>query len=223
MCPGVPLIDWAIIRPRVSKIPQARSWLSRTIVLNAVRIRASCCSLATDKRRFQTTSKVTGSIALSSIMQLHYNIKIFVYPSATARAHDQGRLALLDNCRPSKLQPQFESVSIVHRSLDESARLGKISASRPFSSCPLIGSVPRQLQTHFGSGSARYHPPVDDLQCHVGSLASVETTISFFKLRSDLRHMLLTQDSTWKSNRNLVTLANIAHIGGSLIVNFFCR
>src|SRR5262245_12944192 len=223
MCPAVPLMDCAIIRPRVSKIPQARSWLSRTIVLNAVRISASCCSLATDRRRFQTTSKVTRSIALPSITKLHYNIKIFVYSSATSRAYDQGRLAFLHNCRPSKLQPRFESVSIVHRSLDESARLGKIGAARPFSSIPLVGSIPGQLQIHFGSGSARYYAPVDDLQCHIGSLASVEAAIRFFEFRSDLRHMLLTQNSTWKSHRNLMTLANIAHIGGSLIANFFCR
>src|SRR5262245_7178632 len=223
MCPGVPLIDCAIIRPRVSKMPQARSWLSRTIVLNAVRMSASCCSLATDRRRFQTTSKVTGSIALPSIAKLHYNIKIFVYSSATARTHDQGRLAFLDNCRPSKLQPRFEGISIVHRSLDESARLRKIGAARPFSSIPLVGSTPGQLQIRFRSRSARYQSPVDDLQCHIGPLASVEATISFFELRSDLRHMLLTQNSTWKSHRNLVTLANIAHIGGSLIANFFRR
>src|SRR5262245_7051549 len=133
MCPGVPLIDWPIIRPRVSKIPQARSWLSRTMVLNAVRISASCCSLATDRRRFQTTSSVTGSIALPSIAKLHYNIKIFVYASATARTHDQGRLAFLDNCGPGKLHSWLESVSIVHGSLDESTRLGKIGAARPLS------------------------------------------------------------------------------------------
>src|SRR5215475_6651741 len=222
MCPGVPLMDCAIIRPLVSKIPQARSWLSRTIVLNAVRISASCCSLATDRRRFQTTSKVTGSIALPSIAKLHYNIKIFVHSGATARTHDQGRLAFLDNCRPSKFHPRFESVSIVHRSLDES-RLGKIGAARPLSSIPFVGSIPGQLQIHFGSGSARHHAPVDDLQCHIGALASVEATISFFELRGDLWHMLVTQDSAWKSHRNFMTLANIAHIGGSLIANFFCH
>src|SRR5262245_5466593 len=223
MCPGVPLMDCAIIRPRVSKMPQARSWLSRTIVLNAVRIRASCCSLATDRRRFQTPSKVTGSIALPSIAKLHYNIKIFVYSSATARTYDQGRLAFLDNCRPSKLQSRFESVSIVHKSLDESARLGKIGAAKPLSSIPFVGSIPGQLQIHFGSGSARHHAPVDDFQRHIRSLASVEATISFFELRSDLRHKLLIQNSTWKPHRNLVTLANIAHIGSALIANFFCR
>src|SRR5262245_24646278 len=188
MCPGVPLMDCAIIRPRVSKMPQARSWLSRTIVLNAVRISASCCSLATDRRRFQTTSSVTGSIGLPSIAKLHYNIKIFIYSSATVRTYDQGRLAFLDNCRPSKLHPRFENVSIVHGSLDESARLGKISAARSFSSILLVGSILGKLQIHFGSRSASHHAPVDDLQCHIGSLPSVEASISFFELRSDLWH-----------------------------------
>src|SRR5262249_3209124 len=149
--------------------------------------------------------------------------KIFVYSGATARTHDQGRLAFLDNCRPGKLQPRFESVSIVHSSLEESARLGKIGAARPFSSIRVVGMIPRKLQSYFGSGSVRGHGPVDDLQCHIGPLASVEAPISFFELRSDLQHMLLTQDSAWKSHRNFVTLANIAHIGGSLIANFFYR
>ena len=63
MCPGVPLIDCAIMRPLGSNIPQAKSWLSRTMVLKAVRMSASCCSFATDKKRFQITSKLTGSIA----------------------------------------------------------------------------------------------------------------------------------------------------------------
>src|SRR3990172_11288791 len=44
-------------------MPQARSWLSRTMVLKAVRMSASCCSLATERKRFQITSSVTGSMA----------------------------------------------------------------------------------------------------------------------------------------------------------------
>ena len=65
--PGVPLIDCEIIRPLVSNMPQAKSWLSRTMVLKAVRISASCCSLATDRKRFQITSRVTGSMTLFPI------------------------------------------------------------------------------------------------------------------------------------------------------------
>ena len=41
--------------------------ISRTMVLKAVRISASCCSLATDKKRFQITSSVTGSMTLFPI------------------------------------------------------------------------------------------------------------------------------------------------------------
>src|SRR5215207_4765542 len=45
--PGVPVSDWAIMRPRASNTPQARSCVSRTTVLKAVRISATCCSLTT--------------------------------------------------------------------------------------------------------------------------------------------------------------------------------
>ena len=64
MWPGVPVSDWATMLPRMSKTPQARSWDSRTMVLNAVRIRAACCSLHTESRRFQSTSRVIGSIVV---------------------------------------------------------------------------------------------------------------------------------------------------------------
>src|SRR4029450_5667134 len=67
MCPGGPVSDWAIICPRVSKTPQARSCDSRTTVLKAVRISAACCSLATERSRFQRTSSVTGSRVVASL------------------------------------------------------------------------------------------------------------------------------------------------------------
>ena len=65
--PGVPVSDCAIIWPRVSKTPQARSCDSRTTVLKAVRISAACCSLATERSRFQSTSSVTGSRVVVSL------------------------------------------------------------------------------------------------------------------------------------------------------------
>ena len=61
MCPGVPVIDWAIIQPLVSKTPQARSWVSRTMVLKAVRCKATCCSLTTESTLLHNTSMRTGS------------------------------------------------------------------------------------------------------------------------------------------------------------------
>ncbi len=76
ICPGVPLSDCAIIRPLVSKSPQAKSWLSRTIVLNAVRMSVSCCSLATDMKRFQITSK-------------RDRIDRFIFHRATPRQHSK--------------------------------------------------------------------------------------------------------------------------------------
>ncbi len=62
MCPGVPVTAWAIMLPRVSKTPADRSPDSRTTVVNDVRISAVACSLTTEIRRFQRTSRVIGSI-----------------------------------------------------------------------------------------------------------------------------------------------------------------
>src|SRR5713226_1592549 len=107
ICPGVPLVDWAIIRPLVSNSPQARSWLSRTMVLKAVRMSASCCSLATDINRFQITSRATESIALDSISKLHDHIKPCIDQSAPPRPHDQRRFTFLDNGWPVKFHPRL--------------------------------------------------------------------------------------------------------------------
>src|SRR5262245_729704 len=99
MCPGVPVIDWAIIRPRVSNMPQARSWLSRTIVLKAVRIRVSCCSFATASSRLQTTSSVTGSIIASFIDETHDYVQSLVDPSPPSLSDNECCFALLHDCR----------------------------------------------------------------------------------------------------------------------------
>src|SRR6185312_4345928 len=107
-------------------MPQARSWLSRTMVLKAVRISASCCSLATDRKRFQITSKVTGSIALFSIGQIHDNIESFIHAGAPTRADDQGGLTLLDDGRAGKLGTGIERVAIVDRGLDKAALFREI-------------------------------------------------------------------------------------------------
>src|SRR3989440_2141328 len=64
MCPGVPVSDWAIIEPCVSKTPQARSCDSRTTVLKAIRINVTCCSFTTESKRFHSTSRVIGSSVL---------------------------------------------------------------------------------------------------------------------------------------------------------------
>src|SRR5262245_36251580 len=99
MCPGVPVIDWAIIQPWVSNMPQARSWLSRTIMLKAVRIRVSCCSLATASSRLQSTSKVTGSITVSFIGETHDHIQSLVDPGAPSLSDNERCFTLLHDCR----------------------------------------------------------------------------------------------------------------------------
>src|SRR5258705_13126952 len=128
MWPGVPLIDCAIIRPLVSNTPQAKSWLSRTIVLKAVRMSASCCSLATESSRFQITSSATGSIPLLAIGELHDDVQVLVHPAAPARADDQRRFALLQDRRPAEGRARRERVAVVHRRLDVAAALGEIGA-----------------------------------------------------------------------------------------------
>ena len=119
ICPGVPLSDCAIIRPLVSNKPQAKSWLSRTIVLKAVRMSVSCCSLATDMKRFQITSSVTGSIALFSIAQLHDNVQSIIHPRMPAPADDQRRFALLDNRRSGELHARLERIAIVDQGFND--------------------------------------------------------------------------------------------------------
>src|SRR3970040_1336681 len=124
--PGVPLIDWAIIRPWVSNMPQARSCLSRTIVLKAVRMSASCCSLATERKRFQITSKVTGSMASLFIGKLHDNIEPFIHVGMAPSAHDHGRLPLLDDRGAIELRARRKRVAIINRCIDIAAVFRKV-------------------------------------------------------------------------------------------------
>src|SRR5688572_15824288 len=156
--PGVPLSDCAIMRPLVSNRPQAKSWLSRTIVLNAVRISASCCSFATDMKRFQITSNVTGSIALCFIAQLRDNVETFIDLRTSAHADDQGRLALLDNRRTVKLHSGFERVTVIDRGVNKAAVFRKICRARAFARLRSIRMTARQHDFHWGSRSTRYDP-----------------------------------------------------------------
>src|SRR5262245_60550469 len=173
MCPGVPLSDCAIIRPLVSNKPQARSWLSRTMVLNAVRMSVSCCSLATDKKRLQMTSKVTGSIALLSIAQLHDHIEAIVHAGASTHSDDQRRLALLDDGRSGKGHPWLEHVAIIHRRVHETLLFGKVGGARALARIRPIPCLARQAKIHFRLRPARHHAPVDGFQGHVGPFAPV--------------------------------------------------
>src|SRR5688572_20651025 len=178
--PGVPLSDCAIIRPLVSNSPQAKSWLSRTIVLNAVRISVSCCSLATDMKRFQITSRVTGSIALFSIAQLHDDIQSIIHPRMPARADDQRRFPLLDDRRPGELHPRLESVAVVDHRFHVTFALGEISEARAFARVTIHG-IARHFQIPFRPRPTRDDPPVDHFQRHVGSFAPIQGSIGLFK------------------------------------------
>ena len=67
ICPGVPLIDCAIIRPRVSNSPQAKILAFAHDRAESRANQRVLLLVATDMKRFQITSSVTGSIALFSI------------------------------------------------------------------------------------------------------------------------------------------------------------
>src|SRR5690242_5257643 len=145
MWPGVPLNDCAIIRPRVSKRPHARSWLSRTIVLKAVRIRASCCSLATDMKRLQMTSNVTGSMTLFFMIELHNNIQPLVDPGSCASADDQRGFTFFDNRRPGEFRPRIQRIAVIDGCLDVLAAFGKVSSPPTSPRLPFCSCIRRQL------------------------------------------------------------------------------
>ena len=116
--PGVPLIDCAIIRPLVSNMPQARSWLSRTMVLKAVRMSASCCSLATDRKRFQITSRVTGSMLYFPSLNSTTTLSL-----SSTRARPRAPTINVDSrsstiAGPSNCIPGCKRIAIIDRGLD---------------------------------------------------------------------------------------------------------
>src|SRR5215210_6334060 len=140
ICPGVPVSDCAIIWPRVSKTPQARSCDSRTTVLKAVRISAACCSLATERSRFQRTSSVTGSRVVavtgsacdvSAVMRsldLYCEISFAIDRDRRPRADDGRRFALLDDRGANERRPRSQPVAIVDRNVGHPTLLRHIGA-----------------------------------------------------------------------------------------------
>src|SRR3989338_2783594 len=234
MWPGVPLTDWAIILPLVSNIPQARSWLSRTIVLKAVRISASCCSVATERRRFQMTSRVTASSACPEpdrrallIGELHDDVEPVVDPAAPAGADDQSGFALFDNGRPGKRKTRSQGVAVIHRRLHIASVLGKIGRARAFRGEPQGRTFPAlaarggggQMKIHLRLGAAGDHAPVDHLDRDIRTVTAVERPVDFLKGRVDPRQMPLAQNAVRQRDGNLVALADIAHIGAALVGN----
>src|SRR5262249_8314709 len=159
--------------PLVSKTPQARSWLSRTIVLKAVRISASCCSLATESSRFHTTSSVTGSIPLLATGELHDDIQLIVDAAAPARADDQRRFALFHDRRSGKRRARRERVAVVDRRFDIAVALGKICAPLSFQRSAAVRFL-RQAEIHRRIRSGGDHAPGDDFERGTGPFAAVE-------------------------------------------------
>src|SRR4029077_21181297 len=151
------------------------------MVLKAVRISASCCSLATDRNRFQMTSKVTASIALVSIDKLHHYIEPFIDAGASPGTDNQRRFAFFDNRRSGELLARLQSGAIIHGSIYIAAVLGKVRAPGPLARARLERFFARKFQIHSWSRTARHYAPVNNLQRHVRPFSSVKTLISFFK------------------------------------------
>src|SRR5712692_2660834 len=219
MCPGVPVTDWPIIRPWVSNRPQARSWLSRTIVLKAVRISASCCSLATESRRLQMISSVTGSIALSDIDKSYDNVRLLVHTRAAARSHNQSRLPLLDDRWAAKALTGSERIAIVHGRLTIAALFREVGHARVFDGALPRGIAPRQMKIGRRSRPAGDHAPVDHLERDIRSFSSIECLVDPLKSRSHLREVPLAKHAIRKRHRDFVPLPYVAHVRTILVRN----
>src|SRR5262249_42372662 len=215
MWPGVPLIDCAIIRPLVSNMPQARSWLSRTMVLKAVRMSASCCSLAAARSRFQITSSVMGSIGLRATLQFHHDIQLLVDLRSGTDADDQGRLALLHDRRAGKVHSRLQRVAIIDRRFDVAAALREKGLARSLARVFRRPAVTREIQIHFRLRSARRHPPVDHFQRDIGPLATVQGCIGLFKSGANARQIGGDENAVGQLHRHFMPLADVAHIGRS--------
>src|SRR5688572_32732825 len=204
MWPGVPLIDCAIMRPFVSNMPQAKSWLSRTIVLKAVLMSASCCSLATERKRFQITSKVTGSIASLFIGKFHDDVQTRINMSPASRAdHDRG-FALLDTAGTLQFRARLERISVIDGGLHVSAALGKKGTPSSLSRAACPGWVLRQLDARCRSRTTGNNPPIDQFQRHFRSFTAVKPAVSRLEGRGDSRQMLRSQLFARQSHRDFV-------------------
>src|SRR5215470_2287287 len=108
---------------------------------------ASCCSFATDSRRFHTTSSVTGSMPLLATGELHDDIQLIVHAAAPARADDERRFALFHDRRTDECRAGRERVAVVYGRIRVAVALWKVGASLAFERVRSIGFM-RQAVVH---------------------------------------------------------------------------
>src|SRR5215213_11293845 len=192
MCPGVPVSDCAIIWPRVSKTPQARSCDSRTTVLKAVRISAACCSLATERSRFQSTSSVTGSrlvaviwfsctcdvLAVMRSLDLHSEVALIIDRDRGTGANDGRRFALLDDGGAGERRAWSQPVAVVDRDVGHPATFGHVGPARAFArGHGIAGRLWCSRETEIGSRTGGNHPPGDRFHRHRRTKPAVEAEV----------------------------------------------
>src|SRR5206468_473216 len=165
-CPGLKS-PWAIIRPRASKRAAEKSRPSRTACEYAVLRRAVPASSAIDWSAAHTTPLVIAStpetmVAMTLLLcDVDDEVAVRVHRGVVARPQHDGRLPLLDHRRPRHGRADTEAVAVVHRAVEEPARLREIDAPRA------LARIPRPAR-----GRAHHHRRrhAGDLELPVGRL-----------------------------------------------------
>src|SRR5437588_7808454 len=128
------------------------------MVLNAVRIRAVCCSLATDKRRFHSTSSRMGF--MPSLFHPDDQVPVVVNLAVGAGAQDRSGLALLDDGGAVKSCAGRKPVAVIHGGWDEAARFGKVCGALALEGRLSAGAAwRRNLQAQGGCRAGRHNAP----------------------------------------------------------------
>src|ERR1700730_6567997 len=187
MWPGVPVTDCAIIRPCLSNTPQASSWLSRTIVLKAVLVRTFCCSLATERSRFQMSSSFTESSNVSCIRELHDHIEVLVHTGLSSAPDHQSRLAFLDNRRTTETSARGQCVAIKNRSFHIVPTLREIGRTRALDRPILARIWDSFVKVHLWRRSADNHTPVNHLERYVRTSARIQRLVNILEASHQLR------------------------------------
>src|SRR5215210_6130266 len=106
------------------------------MVLNAVRIRAICCSSTTASKRFHNTSSTieSSALGLTAIVVPHHHVALSVDLAVCPAADDQGRFALLDNCRSAERGPNAQRITVVDGGVNPTAAFGEVGRA-PSSKC----------------------------------------------------------------------------------------
>src|SRR5450755_397255 len=116
--------------------------------------------------RLQNVSRTSGSNTVTGFLNFHDQIESKVNACSRSGSNDDRRFAFLHNAGTLQLVAWTQAIAVVHRCLDETARLGKVGQALTLPrSAVHVASVRGEAQV--GGWTRHANAPAHDLHRHV--------------------------------------------------------